>query len=294
MLDMSDTASTARQGASGVTVLIADSDAGRRRTLTETVLHFDPQATVVEARSGPEVIEHIARHKPAIGFVGLQLEGISGPEAVALARKQSMTIPCLVLVAARVFPQWQDLAQSLGAYEVLKIPLDPDHIGSLLVANARRIRSTSVLLASTSETGRGMVARVLTRSGFRLAIDETENGRHALKLLKTGSYELAFIDANLEGMDGLELACQMQPLKLPTRLTVMTTGDPEPIAQAARYFGVDFVLKMPFYARDIDLAVHHALGLRRPYLLNALTAPPAPTALLRVSDVVGGATRRTA
>ena len=36
---------------------------------------------------------------------------------------------------------------------------------------------------------------------------------------------------------------------------------------------------------DIDLALHNALGLRRPYLLNALTAPPAPSALLRIADL---------
>lgn len=289
---MPDTGRLPIPTASGATVLIADGDVGRRRTLTETVLHFDPAANVLEASSGQEVIDLVVRHKPTIGFVGLQLDGISGPEAVALARKRGMIIPCLVLVAARVFPQWQDLAQSLGAYEVLKIPLDPDHIGSLLVANARRMASTSVLLASSSEAGRGMVARVLGRSGFRMAIDETESGRHALKLLRMGAYELAFIDANLEGLDGMELACQVQPLKLPTRLTLMTTGDPEPIAQAARYFGVDFVLKMPFYARDIDLALHQALSLRRPYLLNAVTAPPVPTALLRIADFAPA--RRTA
>ena len=272
-------------------VLIADSDEGHRRTLAETVLAFDPQAVLLEARSGEEVVELAVAHRPAIGFVGLRLDGLNGPEAVALARKRGVSIPCLVLVAARAFPQWQDLASSLGAYEVLKLPLDPSHIGSLLVADARRHSTMPVLLASSSEAGRATIARVLTRSGFTLAIDETESGRQALKLLQANAYEAAFLDINLEGIDGLELACQVQPLGLPTCLTLMTTSDPEPIARAARYIGVDYVLKMPFYARDIDLALHHALRLRRPYLLNALTAPPAPTALLRVADL---AARRSA
>ena len=285
MRDMPDLTRPSLPASNGATVLIADGNAGRRRTLIETVLHFDPAAKVLETESGQGVLDLILAHRPTIGFVALQLEGMSGPEAVALARKRGMTIPCLVLVAARVFPQWQELAQSLGAYEVLKIPLDPEHIGSLLVANARRMTSTAILLASSSEVGRGMVARVLGRSGFSFAVDETDCGRHALKLLRMGAYEAAFIDVRLDGLDGLELACQAQPLDLPTRLTLMTGGDPEPIAHAARYFGVDFVLRMPFYARDIDLALHHALALRRPYLLNALTAPPAPTALLRIADL---------
>ncbi|MDR7039458.1 CheY-like chemotaxis protein [Methylobacterium sp. BE186] len=268
------------------TVLIADADAGRRTSLAAIVRRFDPTAQIAEASDGEGLIEAILTHRPALGFVGLQLDGLSGPEAVALARKRGGSLPCLVLVAARVFPQWQELAQSLNAYEVLKTPLDPEHIENLLGANARRRQPTSVLLASSSEAGRGMIGRVLTRSGFNLAVDETDSGRHALKLLRMGSYALAFIDANIAGLDGLELACQVQPLNLPTQLTLMTSGDPEPIAHAARYFGVSFVLRMPFYARDIDLALHHALGLRRPYLLNAQTAAPAPTALLRVADFV--------
>ena len=109
--------------------------------------------------------------------------------------------------------------------------------------------------------------------------------RHALKQLKLAAYDFAFIDVKLAGIDGMELACQIQPLGLATRITLLTTSELEPVAQAGRYFGVDAVLRMPFYARDIDLALHNALGLRRPYLLNALTAPPAPSALLRIADL---------
>ncbi|WP_375457427.1 response regulator [uncultured Methylobacterium sp.] len=266
-------------------VLIADRDAGRRAELAAVVLRFDPSACILETGSGETLIETVLARRPALSFVGLQLDGLSGPEAVAMVRKRGATLPCLVLVAARAFAQWQELAVSLGAYEVLKTPLDLTHVENLLHTDARRRMPTQVLLASSSEAGRATIGRVLARSGFNLAVDETDSGGHALKLLRAGRYALAFLDVKLDGIDGLELACQVQPLGLPTRLTLMTTGDPEPIAQAARYFGADFVLRMPFHARDIDLALHHALALRRPYLLNAITAPPAPTALLRIAGL---------
>ena len=265
------------------TVLVADRDAGRRAELAAVVARFDPKATIVATQSGEALIELAVAHRPTLAFVGLQLEGISGPEAVAVARKRGAALPCLVLIAARVFAQWQELAVSLNAYEVLKVPLDTAHIESLMHADARRRKPTRILLASSSDAARVAIGRVLARSGFMLEIDETDCGRHALKLLRTDAYALAFVDVKLGGIDGLELACQVQALGLATHLTMLTTGDPEPIAQAARYFGAAFVLRMPFHARDIDLALHHALGLRRPYLLNAITAPPAPTALLRVA-----------
>ena len=57
-------------------------------------------------------------------------------------------------------------------------------------------------------------AGCVARSGFAIELDETDDGRHALKQLKLGAYDFAFIDVKLGGIDGLELACQIQPLGL--------------------------------------------------------------------------------
>ncbi|AIQ88896.1 Response regulator receiver protein [Methylobacterium oryzae CBMB20] len=265
--------------------MIADCDPGRRLSLREIVLRFDPRAVIDEATSGQALCDILLRHRPTLAFVGLQLDDLSGPEAVAVARRAGAEPPCLVLVATRVLPHWQEIATSLGAYEVLKTPLDPGHIEQLLHADARRRAPTRALLACSTPAGRSAISRVVARSGFAIDLDETDDGRHALRQLKFAAYDFAFIDVKLGGIDGLELACQIQPLSLPTRITLLTTSELEPVAQAGRYFGVDAVLRMPFYARDIDLALHNALGLRRPYLLNALTAPPAPSALLRIADL---------
>jgi CheY-like chemotaxis protein len=266
-------------------VVIADCDAGRRAALKAIVQRFDPTAVIAEATSGQALCDNLLRQRPSLAFVGLQLEDLSGPEAVAVARRAGAEPPCLVLVATRVLAHWQEIAQSLGAYEVLKTPLNPGHIEQLLHADARRRTPTRALLACSSAAGRTAISRVVARSGFAIELEETDCGRHALKQLKLGAYDFAFIDVKLGGIDGMELACQLQPLGLATRITLLTTAELEPIAQAGRYFGVDAVLRMPFYPRDIDLALHNALGLRRPYLLNALTASPAPSALLRIADL---------
>ncbi|GJE14078.1 MULTISPECIES: response regulator [Methylobacterium] len=272
-------------GGTSARVVIADCDAGRRASLRAVVQRFDPQAAIEEATSGQALCDILLQRRPTLAFVSLQLEDLSGPEAVAVARRAGAEPPCLVLVATRVMPHWQEIATSLGAYEVLKTPLDPGHIEQLLHADARRRTPTRALLACSTPAGRSAISRVVARSGFAIELDETDDGRHALKQFKHAAYDFAFIDVKLNGIDGMELACQIQPLGLATRITLLTTSELEPVAQAGRYFGVDAVLRMPFYARDIDLALHNALGLRRPYLLNALTAPPAPSALLRIADL---------
>ncbi|MDR7040383.1 CheY-like chemotaxis protein [Methylobacterium sp. BE186] len=83
--------------------VIADSDAGRRLTLSKIVRQLDPEAVVLEAVSGEELSETIVRHQPSLGFVSMQLSRLSGPEAVALARKRGAVLPCLVVVSSRVF-----------------------------------------------------------------------------------------------------------------------------------------------------------------------------------------------
>ena len=129
----------------------------------------------------------------------------------------------------------------------------------------------------------------MARSGFAIELDETDDGRHALKQLRLAAYDFAFIDVKLSGIDGLELACQIQPLGLATRITLLTTSELEPVAQAGRYIGVDAVLRMTFYARDIDLALHNALG-QVPGLAGLRPHPdpkqPRATVLLRAGQPI--------
>mgnify|MGYP002718581095 CR=1 FL=1 len=264
-------------------VLIADCDAARRDALSGLVRRFEPAAAICEVASGPDLVEVMLNRRPSLAFVSAQLDDMSGPEAVALARKSGGRLPCLIFTAPRAFPQWHEIAEKLGAYEVLKLPLDPAHIDALLLANQRRQQPTSVLVACASEVGRRAIQRVLAGSGFSLTVEETDSGRHARKLLQLATYPLAFLDTSLPDLDGLELACQLQPLGLQTQIALLTSQDPKPVAQAARHVGVEFVLKMPFSARDIALTLHHAFGLRRPYLLNALTKDPEGGALVRVA-----------
>lgn len=264
-------------------VLIADSDPARRDDLSGLVRRFDPTAVICEVASGPDLVDVVLNRSPAIAFVNAQLDHMTGPEAVALARKSGGQLPCLIFTAPRAFPQWHEIAEKLGAYEVLKLPLDPAHIQALLEANRRRQQPTSVLVACASEIGRRAIQRVLTHSGFHITVVETDSGRHAYKLLQLTPYPLAFLDTGLPDLDGLELACQMQPLGLPTQIALLTSHEPLPIAQVARHVGVEFVLRMPFNARDVMLTLHYALGLRRPYLLNALTKDPAGGALVRTA-----------
>jgi CheY-like chemotaxis protein len=110
---------------------------------------------------------------------------------------------------------------------------------------------------------------------FTLDIDDSDSGTHALGLMRRNRYDVALIDAALSaGMSGFELACQARAECPSTKLILMTKDGGKNVVQAARQFGLRSFLTKPFYVRDVDFALHSEFGLRRPYLLNALVAPP--------------------
>ncbi|HEY8564536.1 MAG TPA: response regulator [Beijerinckiaceae bacterium] len=255
-------------------VLIADEAPTTRRLLAAVMRDFDPRMEVLEAADGRQALDLLTGKRPEIAFVNIQLSGMTGPEALAYAKAAHDVRPFTVLMSNAVLPKWVDVSVELDAYEFLKKPFDIDHIANLLAVHRRMRQPSSLLLVDDSPTARGLVKRVLSQSRFTFEIEEIESGPHALKLLRLTPFELALIDFNLGGMDGLEVVCQGRELAPDTKFLLMSGSDSTALPQASRVFGLVGFLKKPFYGRDVDVVMHEAYGLRRPYLLNALIGPP--------------------
>ncbi len=250
-------------------VLIADAAGSTRALLAETVRQVDPRAGILEAGTGREAVEHLLAYKPEIVFVALQLPDITGAEALAIGKLKGVR-PVSILMSDMVLSRWVDLSTELEAYEFLKKPLDPDHVVKLLRAARRLITPARTLLIEESAPARQVMRRMLDGSQFTLAIDETEDARHGLKLMRLAAYDLVILDASLSGGNGLEIACQAREISPGARILLTAGGDMGRHAPAAKQFGIAALLAKPFYPRDVNIALHAAFELRRPYLLNAL------------------------
>lgn len=258
-----------RSGDGAWRVVVADSSATSREQIRVTLTAFDRRIQVAEAETGRGAMEAILSLKPDLAFVSLQLPEMSGAEAVALARLRGVR-PVTVLMSNQVMPKWVELSTELGAYEFLKRPFDPEHVVLMLNALRRMRRPLRALLVDQAPTARALVRRMLGGSQFTLEVDETDDGRHALKLMQRVAYDVALIETNLSGLDGLETACQARDIAPDARLLLMASQENPALVQAARHFGISGVLRKPFYEVHVDHALHVAFGLRRPYLLNAL------------------------
>jgi DNA-binding NarL/FixJ family response regulator len=250
-------------------VLVADDMAGTRLQLCVAIRAFDPQAVIIEAATGRETLDLLVAERPDVAFVSLQLPDVTGAEALAIGRMKGAR-PVSVLMSNLVLPRWVDLSTELEAYEFLKKPFDTEHVVQLLRAMRCLLSPARTLLIEESGQARQVIRRMLEGSRFNLAIDETEDARHGLKLLRLTSYDLVIVDANLSGGNGLEIACQTREISPQSRILLTAGGDMARHASAAKQFGIAALLAKPFYPRDVDIALHAAFDLRRPYLLNAI------------------------
>jgi two-component system response regulator (stage 0 sporulation protein F) len=115
-------------------ILVADDDPDMRRLLA-AVLHRDGH-TVVEARDGMELIDHLARtmwrRQPdsfSVIVSDVQMPRLTGLDILAALRCTKWETP-VIFVTAFGDSETQAKALSLGAVAILEKPLDFDHLRS--------------------------------------------------------------------------------------------------------------------------------------------------------------------
>jgi CheY-like chemotaxis protein len=255
-------------------VLLADNSASMRKSLAAAIGNYDRSIEIIEAVTGKEALDVLVGRVPDIAFINLQLPEITGAEAIAWASRKNIR-PLTILMSNQVLPKWVEVSTELGAYEFWRKRFDPAHVMELLRAYRLMRTPMKLLLVDESPTAHEIIGRMTSNSRFTLEVDHSDSGAHALRLMREAHYDLALIDAGTSaGMSGFEIACQGRVVSPATKIILMASGNPNAAMLVARQFGLRSFLTKPFYARDLDFALHSEFELRRPYLLNALVAPP--------------------
>lgn len=253
-----------------VRVLLGDPSRVVREVTADALKAYPADLQFVEAETGEQVLAELRTGKIDLAFIDVIMNGMSGLDAVGKARNEGCK-PFLVLMSGSVLPNWAAVSSELFAYEFLKKPFASEDIVNALKAHLRMVVPTRVLIAESLVNTRAVVRKIVSANRFATDIDETDNGGHALKMARLKTYDVALIDIGLTGVSGLETACQMQSLH-PDMTVVLTMAGVEPaLAASLRHLGLENVLRKPFFARDIEVLLHQINGLRRPYLLNAVT-----------------------
>ena len=100
-----------------------------------------------------------------------------------------------------------------------------------------------VLVVDDSKLARMAVAKALTAIYPDWTRVEAANADEALALAKSSSFDMAILDFNMPGRDGLQLAAEMLALKPGLPLAVISANHQVEVVTRAREVGATFLQK---------------------------------------------------
>jgi two-component system response regulator HydG len=102
----------------------------------------------------------------------------------------------------------------------------------------------SILVVEDDAAMRGLLLKVLRQNGF--AVAEASDGREAVGLLASGTFDLILSDIRMSPVNGLGLASQAKELSPAPMVLLMTAYGEENGAREARTAGADGYMSKPF------------------------------------------------
>ncbi|MBW2022674.1 MAG: HD domain-containing response regulator [Deltaproteobacteria bacterium] len=134
-----------------------------------------------------------------------------------------------------------------------------------------QLEALRVLVVDDEAVIRETLSSYLYHLGVR-HVDTADNGKRAIELLQTLTYDYVFMDLMMPEMDGMEVLTHLSKSGTPTSVIIMT-GYPsmEKVIEAMRYGASDFLIK-PFRLQDVKISMErihrlHAL-MEKNWALN--------------------------
>lgn len=252
-------------GAAELTILIADDSLTVRRFVLQAVQKCTADTRMVEAVDGNACQQQLATGAFDIAFVDVNMPGRSGLEAVAAAREQGART-FVVIMSTEADAEKTLMARDLGAYDYLAKPFTEGDVAGILGNFARFREPSSVLLVDDSASTRSVIKRVMEDSLFNLQIDEAVDGASAIAAYQSGRHDLVFLDINMPGLSGIDTLETLRKINEDVKVTLMTAEQSEELDRSVQSGEIDSLLYKPFFADDIDRALHGFFGLRQPSL----------------------------
>jgi len=251
---------------SPVRIIVADDAETVHRMFRRTVRHVSFPVEMAEARNGRDCLDLLTSGEFGLAFIDVFMPGMSGLEALGNARFMGNKI-FVTLMSAYPNERCLKLARELQAYEFLFKPFGPPEIEAILETYRRACRPMRALIVDDSSTQRRIVSRVLSRSMFRIDIEETGDGNAALERCAAIAFDLVFLDCNMPRLDGIETLKELRAREAQARIVMISAERNKAKVRGALELGAAAFLHKPFYPNEVDALLHRLFGLRSPRLM---------------------------
>jgi CheY-like chemotaxis protein len=251
-----------------IKMLVADDSQAIQLFFKQVVERSSLPIELLTADNGRECMELLEHGGVDVAFIDINMPEMSGMEAVSRARfKGNRTF--VTLMSGKGSESRYEVARQIRAYEYLVKPFSAADVETIIKTYQRvRVRMKTLIVDDT-KTMRKIIQRVLERSVFRFAIEEAADGEKALKLLNDNNFDLVFLDFNMPGLDGFETLLRLRASGAQCKVIMISAEPDQQRISLAMEQGAVAFLNKPFFASDIDCAIHQALGLKLPALASA-------------------------
>ncbi len=116
----------------------------------------------------------------------------------------------------------------------------------------------AVLIVEDDFNQRNIIKTILSKEGFY--VEETDCGKKAIEILKTGYFDLILTDLKLPDIDGTEVLKEVRALGRACHVIIMTAFGSIPSAIEATKLGAFYYLEKPFEKDQLLRVVQNALN----------------------------------
>jgi CheY-like chemotaxis protein len=236
-------------------VLVVTPSASLRDLLRQGAGHASIPAEVMEADSVATAEPLIARGSDLL----LLDSGMSAVEktAVCKAAHAARQSPFIIAVG-------EDAGGGVEIDGKVRKPATAEDAQEIVDRCIRSRRPTRVLVVDDSPTMRGIVRKILSASKFPLEVADTYAGVKALEPLRSGQFDILFLDCNMPGVNGFELLSELQRQHSHVVVVMMSATDNPTLAERAQQAGAAAFLRKPFFPADIDRVLYRLYGIEAP------------------------------
>lgn len=214
---------------------------------------------------GREALDFIDSEQPDLVISSMYLPDMTGKDVVLEMRESpiSRDTPFMLISTMTSFEELNPIKQA-GASAVLPKPFrsqDLKRAISMIMdwdnpeqldTNSIDLEAFRILIVDDSSMARRLISRTFNNLGFE-NIDQAENGRNAIPLIQSNTYQLVVTDYNMPEMDGYDLVRYIRQKSSQPDVAVMmvTTEGDEGKLSAVQHEGVAAIIDKPFAVETI-------------------------------------------
>ncbi len=243
--------------------LIADHSRTARRILREVLSDIAPEIEVDNAETGDQAVAMHETRSYGLIFLDIfmpDMDGLAALTAIREADPRTFIVMLSALEDVRVLEH----AERAGASAFIAKPFSSLDVQSALAPVTRREPTVRLLIIDDSRAQRAILRAALAGLGVSCVIDEAEDGPQGLIKALGRSYDLAFIDINMPGLQGTDVLREIKRAQKRTKV-VMTSADlPDSVVRTIGELGGDACVKKPIKIPEVLVTAAELLDARRP------------------------------